>query len=159
MPVPARIEWAIQLLDLKPDDRVLEFGCGPGAAAALVAERLTSGQLTAIDRSATAIARAAARNAGHLASGRLVLEQVSLADFRTEQPFHKSFGVNVNVSGRPAARPSAGPCATSSSQAGPCTWSTTDRTAVVPTWWSGSWPTWPGTASTPSSARAPNRNW
>ena len=97
MPVPARIEWAVQLLELGPTDRALEIGCGPGVAAALVAGRLTGGCLVAIDRSATAIARAATRNAGHVASGRLVLEQVSLADFRTEQRFDKAFGVNVNV--------------------------------------------------------------
>src|SRR5688572_5882127 len=83
--VPARMAWAVQLLELTPQDRVLEFGCGLGVAASLVADRLPGGQVTAIDRSTTALARAAARNAGHLASGRLALEQVSLGDFRTEE--------------------------------------------------------------------------
>ena len=92
-----RIEWAVQLLEPEPSDRVLEFGCGPGVAASLVADQVTDGHITAIDRSPTAIARAAARNADHLAAGRLTLEQVALADFRSDQPFDKAFGVNVNV--------------------------------------------------------------
>ena len=84
--VPARIAWAVDQLDLAPTDRVLEFGCGPGVAASLVADRVGDGAVLAIDRSATAIARAAARNAGHLASGRLVLEQVALADLPRTAP-------------------------------------------------------------------------
>jgi SAM-dependent methyltransferase len=87
----------IERLELEPDDRVLEFGCGPGVAAGMVAERLTVGHITAIDRSATAIARATERNADHLASGRLVLQQIALADFRTDLRFDKAFGVNVNA--------------------------------------------------------------
>ena len=95
--VPARIAWAVDLLDLAPTDRVLEVGCGPGVAASLVADRVPHGSVLAIDRSATAIARAAARNAAHLASGRLVLEQVALAALRTDRPVDVAFGVNVNL--------------------------------------------------------------
>ena len=94
---PARIEWAVRLLELEPTDRVLEFGCGPGVAASLVADQLTGGYITGIDRSPTAIARSGARNADHIAGGRLSLVQAELADYRTDQPFDKAFGVNVNV--------------------------------------------------------------
>lgn len=95
--VPDRISWAVDQLDLAPTDRVLEFGCGPGVAASLVADRVTAGSVLAIDRSSTAIARSAARNAGHVDSGRLVLEQTALADLRTDRPFDVAFGVNVNL--------------------------------------------------------------
>lgn len=95
--VPARIAWAVELLDLEPTDRVLEIGCGPGVAASLVAARLTDGTMTAIDRSPTAMARAAARNADHVRSGRLTLRQSTLAAFSTDQRFDKAFAVNVNV--------------------------------------------------------------
>ena len=94
---PARIEWAVQLLELEPTDRVLEFGCGPGVAASLVADHLTDGHIIAIDRSAIAIARSAARNAHHISAGRFTVAQVALADYRTDQLFDKAFGVNVNV--------------------------------------------------------------
>jgi SAM-dependent methyltransferase len=95
--VPDRIVWAVDQLDLTPTDRVLEVGCGPGVAAARVADRVVHGSVLAIDRSATAIERARARNAGHLDAGRLVLEQVTLADLRTDRVFDVAFGVNVNL--------------------------------------------------------------
>jgi SAM-dependent methyltransferase len=100
---PQRIRWAVDRLAPATSDRLLEFGCGPGVAAGLVAERLDGGRLLAIDRSPTAIARAAARNAGHVEAGRLVLRHVALADLTTPGPpangdrFDKAFAVDVNV--------------------------------------------------------------
>lgn len=95
---PERSRWAVELLAVAPEDRILEIGCGPGVAAALVCERLVGGRLTAIDRSATAIERARTRNAAHVAAGRLVLVQTDLASF-TAPPaqLDKAFAVNVNV--------------------------------------------------------------
>lgn len=98
--VPARIAWAVDLLDVRPGDEILEFGCGPGVAVALVCELLGDGdgRITAIDRSATAIERTGARNADHAAAGRAVLRQVDLAGFDGSQDtFDKAFAVNVNV--------------------------------------------------------------
>ena len=98
MDVPARVAWAVDLLDVQPDDHVLEAGCGPGVAAAVVCDRLAGGRITAIDRSATAVERARARNLDHLAAGRLVLHQVGLADFQGKPAsIDKAFAVNVNV--------------------------------------------------------------
>ncbi len=67
-------------------------------AVALVAERLQGGTITAIDRSATALARARARNAESVRSGRVVLEQVALAAFRPDPgAFDVAFAINVNL--------------------------------------------------------------
>jgi SAM-dependent methyltransferase len=96
--VPGRIRWAVDLLDIHSDHRILEIGCGPGVAAGLVAERLTTGHLVAIDRSATAISRATARNTSHIDTGRLTLVNTDLAGYEHPgPPFDKIFAMNVNV--------------------------------------------------------------
>lgn len=96
--VPERVSWAVDLLDVGPHDQILELGCGPGVAVRLICERLNGGQITAIDRSATAIHRATARNAEHLAAGRAVLQQSQIADLRGEAArFDKVLAINVNA--------------------------------------------------------------
>jgi cyclopropane fatty-acyl-phospholipid synthase-like methyltransferase len=93
-----RIRWAVETLAVEPGDRLLEIGGGPGVAASLVCDRLDHGGLLLIDRSATAIERARRRNPEHVASGRLALETVDLADFDPgAAQFDKVFAVNVNV--------------------------------------------------------------
>ncbi len=97
-PVPARLAWATTLLDVSPGDEVLEIGCGPGVAVGVVCDRLTTGRVTAIDRSPTAIARAVARNADHVAAGRAVIRRLTLDELEpTGVPFDVAFAVNVNL--------------------------------------------------------------
>lgn len=98
--VPERIAQAVELLDLTPEQRILEIGCGPGVAASLICARLgDGGHLTAIDRSATAIERASGRNAAALAAGTLDLRHGDLAGLALdgEEPFDTVFAVNVNL--------------------------------------------------------------
>jgi trans-aconitate methyltransferase len=94
----ARLMWALSVVDPAPEERLVELGCGPGVAAGLVCERLTTGHLTAVDRSATAVARAAARNGDHIAAGRLSVVRSEVAAL-TLPPASatKVFCVNVNV--------------------------------------------------------------
>src|SRR4029450_1940844 len=91
-----RFVWAVDTLALDPADRVLEVGCGHGVAVSLVCERLTSGRITAIDRSKKMIEMAARRNREHVAEGRAVLKTVALekADLGNER-FDKAFAFNV----------------------------------------------------------------
>jgi ubiquinone/menaquinone biosynthesis C-methylase UbiE len=94
----ARLEAIVDQLDLRPDDRVLEIGCGHGIAATLVCERLDGGRLTAIDRSAKMIAAAKRRNAAFVEAGKAeflvaALEDVDLGDRR----FDRIFAVRVGL--------------------------------------------------------------
>jgi len=96
--VSERLRSVVERLDVRPDDRVLEIGCGHGVAATLVCERLEGGYLTAVDSSAKMIQAAARRNAAHVEAGRaefLVanLENLDLGDRR----FDKIFAVRVGV--------------------------------------------------------------
>ena len=95
--VPERLKWTVALLGVQPTDHLLEIGCGPGHAVALVCARLTRGTITAIDRSATMVARARARNAAGLAAGHVRIERRALTEAALGRRFGKVFAVNVNA--------------------------------------------------------------
>jgi SAM-dependent methyltransferase len=79
-PLSPRLAEIVNALPLRPGMRVLEIGCGPGAAARAIAARLGTGHILAIDRSAKAIAQARLHAAAEIASGRMSLRQVSAED-------------------------------------------------------------------------------
>jgi ubiquinone/menaquinone biosynthesis C-methylase UbiE len=96
--VSERLRSVVEQLGIRPDDRVLEIGCGHGVAATLVCERLEEGHLNAVDRSAKMIEAATRRNAAYIEAGRaefLVadLEDLDLGDRR----FDKIFAVRVGL--------------------------------------------------------------
>ena len=96
--VPARVQWAVGLLDVRPEQRILEVGCGPGVAAGLIADQVTSGIVIGIDRSPTAISRATTRNAGHVSAGRARFVTTDLAAYEhTGPPFDTVLAMNVNL--------------------------------------------------------------
>ncbi|RKR86205.1 methyltransferase family protein [Micromonospora pisi] len=93
-----RQRWAVETLAVAPDDHLLEIGCGRGVAVSLVAERLTTGKIVAIDRAATMARLAAERNASHIRSGRAEIRHAGFDS--TELPPHyftKIFAVNVSL--------------------------------------------------------------
>ena len=93
-----RLQAVVDQLDVQPNDRVLEIGCGHGVAATLVCERLDGGHYTAIDRSPKMIDAARRRNAAYVEAGTaefLVaqLEELDLGD----RSFDKIFAVRVGL--------------------------------------------------------------
>jgi len=93
----ARLAAVVDALPLRPDSRVLEIGCGPGAAARAVASRLSTGHILAIDRSAAAIALAAqaCREEGRMSVRRTAAEDFTLLP--GEEPFDLVFAVRVGA--------------------------------------------------------------
>jgi ubiquinone/menaquinone biosynthesis C-methylase UbiE len=96
--VSERLRSIVEQLDIGPDDRVLEIGCGHGVAATLVCERLEGGHLTAVDRSANMIQAATRRNAAHVEAGRAEFLVADLKDLDLgDRRFDKIFAVRVGL--------------------------------------------------------------
>jgi SAM-dependent methyltransferase len=74
---------------------VLEVGCGVGFAAAVVCARLTSGRYVGVDRSPTAVRRAAARNPTELAS--FVQSDLAGLELDLDDQFDRVLAIDVNV--------------------------------------------------------------
>ena len=66
-------EWSVSLLNIQPDDRVLEIGFGPGVSTQLASAKASKGFVAGIDHSRTMVQAAAQRNAAAVQSGRLEL--------------------------------------------------------------------------------------
>ena len=100
-----RLQRVVDRLDIQPDDRVLEIGCGHGVAATMVCDRLETGRLTAIDRSEKMVEVAARRNAAHVEAGRAEFFVATLEDADLgERRFEKIFAVRVGLFHREPAR-------------------------------------------------------
>ena len=61
--------WTVNLLDVQPNDHILEIGFGPGIAVEAVAQRATNGLVAGVDFSATMVALASQRNVGAIRAG------------------------------------------------------------------------------------------
>lgn len=96
-----RLAAIVDALPLRPGLRVIEVGCGPGAAAREVAERVgPDGHVLAVDRSATAIAQLTASAGDLIAAGRLTARQVAAEDLALEPgeaPYDLAFAVRVGA--------------------------------------------------------------
>jgi ubiquinone/menaquinone biosynthesis C-methylase UbiE len=70
--------WAVSLLDVRPTDRVLEVGFGPGVAVAELARRAVRGRVYGIDHSRVMVAQARRRNAAAIREGRVRLAHAAV---------------------------------------------------------------------------------
>jgi SAM-dependent methyltransferase len=95
-----RLAEIVDALPLRPGIRVLEIGCGPGAAARAIAHRIGDGHILAIDRSAKAVQQAISASAEEIASGRMSVRHVAVEDFTLapgESPFDIAFAVRIGA--------------------------------------------------------------
>lgn len=89
-----RFTWAVTTMNIQPADNILEIGCGHGIAVSMIAPMLTTGSITAIDRSAAMIAKAVARNAGNNA---VLLTGPFAGITLPRSRYNKIFAFNVNI--------------------------------------------------------------
>lgn len=105
-----RLARVVSALPLRPGMRVIEIGCGPGAAARVVAERVSpNGHVLAVDRSDKALAQLTASSADLIEAGMLTARRSAVEDLELEpgeEPYDLAFAVRVGAfDGR---HPSAG---------------------------------------------------
>ncbi len=89
-----RARWAVGLLDVKPTDRCLELGFGPGLAIAELAAAAPDGQVLGLDRSDLMVRTAARHNRAAVEAGQIVLRRGEVED---GLPFDGPFDVVLTV--------------------------------------------------------------
>jgi SAM-dependent methyltransferase len=91
-----RNEWAVSLLGVRPDDRVLEIGCGPGLAIRELSRIAHAGYVCGIDHSEVMLRQARRRNADGLRRGIVDLRIGSVDELpAVDAPFDKILAVNT----------------------------------------------------------------
>jgi ubiquinone/menaquinone biosynthesis C-methylase UbiE len=90
-----RIRWTLSLLDIRPNDRLLEVGFGPGFAIELASQMASEGFIAGIDHSEVMVRQAGKRNARAIRDGKVVLRLGSASNLPTfQEPFDKIFTIN-----------------------------------------------------------------
>jgi ubiquinone/menaquinone biosynthesis C-methylase UbiE len=72
-------DFAVEILDIQPDDRVLEIGFGPGVALRMIAAKAWRGFVTGVEVSDVMISQASRRNRRAIREGRLELKLASVS--------------------------------------------------------------------------------
>ena len=90
-----RTRWTIAQLELRPEDRVLEIGFGPGYAVAEASRLAPNGFVAGVDHSDVMVRQAVKRNAEAVRNGKVDLKLGSASDLPSyDQPFDKIFSIN-----------------------------------------------------------------
>ncbi len=87
---------AVEALGVRPNDRVLELGCGPGMALAKVSRHVRDGVVHGVDLSDVMLRQAARRNAAAIENGLVVLHKASFEQLPlSDASIDKVLAVNV----------------------------------------------------------------
>jgi ubiquinone/menaquinone biosynthesis C-methylase UbiE len=93
-----RNSWAVSLLDVQPDDRVLEIGFGPGLAILELSRIAHEGHVCGIDHSELMVRQARRRNADGVRRGLVDLRLGSVDALPAfGAPFDKILAVNAHL--------------------------------------------------------------
>lgn len=90
-----RTAWTVLLLEIRPQDHVLEIGFGPGVGVQRAAALAAQGRVAGIDHSAAMVAEAMQRNRALVRAGRLELQHGSVAALPyPDDQFDKALAIN-----------------------------------------------------------------
>lgn len=90
-----RSTWVLNLLEVKPEDRVLGIGFGPGAEIARVAQFAKHGFVAGVDLSDVMLRQATRRNHRYIRERRVELTLASMSAIPyPDLSFDKVFGIN-----------------------------------------------------------------
>jgi cyclopropane fatty-acyl-phospholipid synthase-like methyltransferase len=93
-----RFHWASSLVQVEPDARILEIGCGAGLLVEKMAQYLDSGKITALDKSPVQIQKATQRNALNIEQGKVQLIETDFTKYKgPEGIFDRVVAFNVNI--------------------------------------------------------------
>lgn len=93
-----RFQWVADVMNIRPDEHILEIGCGVGFAVQAILPLLNTGAITAIDRSPAAIKRAIQRNEFSVQNGNAEFIQTELLHLpKRSHSFDKILCSNVNL--------------------------------------------------------------
>ncbi|MBW4622308.1 MAG: methyltransferase domain-containing protein [Cyanosarcina radialis HA8281-LM2] len=89
------ISWAIDLLDVRPDETVLEVGFGPGVSIEILAAMMPTGYVAGVDASQEMVEQARARNAKAIEAGSVQLHYGSVEALPfADDTFDKALAIN-----------------------------------------------------------------
>ncbi|WP_315785774.1 class I SAM-dependent methyltransferase [Fischerella sp. JS2] len=88
-------QWVIDLLEIQPDDKVLEVGFGPGVGIEILAAAVSTGYIAGVDYSKEMVEQAKARNAKAMETGLVQLQYGSVEKLPfADHTFDKALAIN-----------------------------------------------------------------
>jgi ubiquinone/menaquinone biosynthesis C-methylase UbiE len=92
-----RNNWAVEKMNIRPDDKILEIGFGPGYALKLISGMLVNGSIVGVDRSEAMYNQAFKRNSEGILNRKIELLHGSAWDIMyPDNSFDKIFAINVH---------------------------------------------------------------
>jgi len=87
--------WVIELLQVRPGDKVIEVGFGPGVGIQLLTSSASAGYVAGVDPSKEMVAQATTRNKKAIENGRVDLRHASVASMPfADNSFDKALAIN-----------------------------------------------------------------
>lgn len=92
----ALAKWGLGLLNVQPYDRVMDMGCGGGAALHYLAQQVPHVQLMGVDYSSVSVAKTKETNQDLIASGQLKVVRASVSELPfSAAGFDKIYGIET----------------------------------------------------------------